>query len=227
MIETTKCDIGVLHVLKHSSVKDIDYLVAVLTDNGKGRVALSTSVKDLLLEEKSQGKYSENALRHLVNEFQEYGGHSVLNLFRKEPVAYEEILTDVHKKLNGKDSKTKSVWQKEREIVLSLFGEEWSLLTDAQRWERCTNTKVLTGFFDMQAHLNFDEKGVLIGGLSAAESATAWRALGGAVLGATVATVLGTAGMAAVTLTEAYRITIPFVAQIAMLKMKNTAVLTN
>lgn len=63
MIETTKCDIGVLHVLKHSSVKDIDYLVAVLTDNGKGRVALSTSVKDLLLEEKSQ----ENILRMLCD----------------------------------------------------------------------------------------------------------------------------------------------------------------
>lgn len=227
MIETTKCDIGVLHVLKHSSVKDIDYLVAVLTDNGKGRVALSTSVKDLLLEEKSQGKYSENALRHLVNEFQKYGGHSVLNFFRKEPVAYEEILTDVHKKLNGKDSKTKSVWQKEREIVLSLFGEEWSLLTDAQRWERCTNTKVLTGFFDMQANLNIDEKGMLIGGLSAAASAAAWRALGTSVVGAAAATTLGALGVAVQSMTEAYRITIPFVAQIAMLKMKNTAVLTN
>lgn len=228
MIKTINCDIGVLHVLKHSSVKDIDYLVDVLTDEGKGRVALSSSVKELLLEEKAQGKYSENALRHLVNEFQEYAGHSVLNLFRKEPVAYEEILTDVHKKLNGKDSKEKSVWQKEREIVLSLFGDEWVLLTDTQRWERCTNTKVLTGFFDMQAHLNFDEKGVLMGGLSAAASTLAWNILKeSAKKAAAAGAITAVVGVAVQAMAEAYRITIPFVAQIAMLKMKNTAVLTN
>ena len=214
MEQPVKCDPHILSLLKKTSLNHIDYLVDVLTDNGKGRVALSSSVKDLLLEEKAERDYSEHGLRHLLHELQEYGGHSLVNIFRSEPLPYSELLTDVHKKLNGKDSKKKNNATKEREIVLSLFGDDWQSLADHERWERCTETKVVSGFFKMQDNLRINDKGVVIG-LSTAASVAAFAALRLHPVTAIVSTI----GLANQTLGEAYRVTIPFVAHIAMLNM--------
>ena len=214
MQKKVKCDEGLLKLLLQSNAKEIDFLVDVLTDKGAGRVALSSSVKDLLMYQKSEGHYTEEVLRDLLHELQEYGGHSVLNLFRNEPLPYEELLTDVHKKLNGKDSRKKKAGQKEHEIVLSLFAEDWRDLPDHERWERCTEAKVVSGFFDIQKNLNIDEKGVVFG-LSAAASAGAFIALRMFPPAAIASTLV----MAAQSMSEAYRITIPFVVQIARMKM--------
>ncbi len=214
MQKRVKCDEKLLSLLKQSDAKEVDFLVDVLTDNGAGRVALSSSIKDLLLEQKAEHNYTEEGLRNLLHELQEYGGHSMLNLFRKEPITYEELLTDVHKKLNGKDSKTKRVEQKEREIVLSLFGESWRTMDDHERWERCSEIKVVSGFFNMHKNLNVDEKGAVFG-LSAAASAAAFLSL----RMSSFITIASTLSMAAQSMSEAYRIMIPFVVQIARIKM--------
>lgn len=214
MEQPIKCDVNILKVLKNADIKQIDYLVDVLTDNGRGRVALSSSIKDLLLFQKAERDYTEQGLRYLLHEFQGFGGHSVVNLFRSEPLPYSTLLTDVHIKLNGVDSKKKSDNQKEREIVLSLFGNEWESLGDHERWERCTETKVIAGFFRMQDNLKFDTNGVVFG-LSSAASAAAFVAL--RMLPATA--LAGYFGVVGQSLSEAYRVTIPFVAHIAMLKM--------
>lgn len=207
MQKTVKCDAALLKLLQHSNTEEIDFLVSVLTDNGAGRLALSSSIKDLLLQEKAEKNYTEVGLRNLLHELQEYGGHSVINLFRDEPVPYDELLTDVHKKLNGKDSKTKSSWQKEQEIVLSLFGEDWQTMDAHERWDRCTGKQVLSGFFDIDKNLNFNKDGIA-SGLSAAASAAAFVALR-----------MFPPAVALQSVSEAYRITIPFVVQIARIKM--------
>ncbi|MDW8844580.1 hypothetical protein SD961_01520 [Erwinia sp. MMLR14_017] len=214
MQKPVKCDLSILELLKKVDGKHVNYLIDVLTDNGNGRLALSSSVKDLLLEEKAEQRYSDLGLRHLLRELQEYGGHSLVNVFRSEPLSYSELLTDVHKKLNGIDSKNKIDSQKEREIVFSLFGEGWQSLDDYSRWERCTENKVVAGFFKMQDNLQIDDKGMLIG-LSAAASAAAFVAL--RMFPATA--LVSTLGIVNKSVGEAYRITIPFVAHVAMLKM--------
>lgn len=221
MEEKIKCDRQLLVFLQQVEKKHVDYLVDVLTDEGHGRLALSSSIKDLLLTEKVGNNYSAIGLQHLLHELQEFGGHSLMNFFRKEPLTYEELLTDVHKKLNGTDSKTKSAWKKEREIVLSLFGAEWKNLTDRDRWDRCTNTKVLAGFFNMKDNLNFDEKG-WASGFSAAASAALFVVTKANPYAGAAAAVLNVNS----SIGEAYRITIPFVAQIAMIKMLYTPQLT-
>ena len=214
MQKIVKCDAALLILLQRSDIEAIDFLVDVLTDEGAGRLALSSSIKDMLLEQKGERAYTENGLRNLLHELQEYGGHSFVNLFRTEPVSYAEILTDVHKKLNGKDSSKKSVSDKEREIVLSLFGQSWQNVSDHERWSRCTETRVVSGFFNMQDNLNFDANGVAIA-LSTAASAAAFATLR---LSPPVAAA-STLGLAVQSVSEAYRITIPFVAQIARIKM--------
>ncbi|CAB3823145.1 hypothetical protein LMG26686_00559 [Achromobacter mucicolens] len=189
-------------------------MVDVLTDEGKGRMALSSSIKDLLLTQKAAKAYTELGLRNLLHELQEYGGHSIVNLFRSEPLPYEDLLTDVHKKLNGKNSDKKSAWDKEQEIVLSLFGENWECVEDHDRWSRCTETRVVNGLFNMQENLNVDANGRVFA-LSAAASAAVFAAMR---LSPPIA-VASTLGLAVQSISEAYRITIPFVAQIARIKM--------
>lgn len=212
-----KCDQHLLALMLRTEKKHVNFLVDVLTDDGHGRMALSSSIKDLLLHELTkEDKYSKQALCHLLHEFQKFGGHSFVNLFRNEPVTYEELLTDVHKKLNGEDSKNKSREQKEREIVLGLFGSDWSSLTDQIRRERTTEIKVISGFFNLTKNLNFDAAG-LATGLSAAASAAAFIAL----RLHPAAAVISSLGFISQSVGEAYRMTIPFVAQIAYIKMVN------
>lgn len=216
MKETVKCDGNLLKLLQQSDIKEVDFLVDVLTDNGAGRLTLSSAIKDLLLHQKSEGHYTEDGLRHLLHELQEFGGHSVVNLFRSEPLPYVELLTDVHKKLNGKDSTKKSIKEKEREAVLSLLGETWRTMPDRDRWDRCTETKVVSGFFNMQEHLNVDALG-MVAGLSAAASTAAFiglRMLPPLAIASSLYATYQSMG-------EAYRITIPFVIQIARMKMIN------
>ena len=83
-----ECDKEILDILKKSDRKHIDYLVDVLTDRGNGRVALSSSVRDLLISEKNEKNenYSEDGLRHLIREFQDYGGHLLLALDHQSSV---------------------------------------------------------------------------------------------------------------------------------------------
>lgn len=214
MKKIMKCDVNLLKLLLESDSKEVDFLVDVLTDNGAGRVALSSAIKDLLLEQKEEGHYTEDALRHLLHELQEFGGHSVVNLFRSEPVPYTELLTDVHKKLNGKDSRKKPIWQKEHETVLSLLGETWRTMPDHDRWERCTEVKVIGGFFNMQNHLNIDPSG-MISGLSAAASTAAFIGL----RMHPPAVIAGSLFAGYQSMSGAYRVTIPFVVQIARMKM--------
>jgi len=210
-----KCDQHLLALLQRAEKKQVDFLVHILTDDGRGRVALSSSIKDFLLHERTnEDKYSKEALCHLLHEFQSFGGHSIANLFRKEPLPYNELLTDVHKKLNGENSKTKSRELKEREIVLGLFGSNWSALPDAERLERTTETVVISGFFNIKKNLNFDAAGAVTG-LSVAASAAAFVALRLHPAAAAISTL----GIISQSVGEAYRMTIPFVVQIAYIKM--------
>lgn len=214
MQRTVKCDAELLKLLQQSNSEEIDFLVDVLTDNGAGRLALSSSIKDLLLSQKAYKNYNEDGLRNLLHELQEYGGHSMMNMFRNEPISYNELLNDVYKKLNGKESNSKSLEEKEKEIVFSLFGEDWITMMDCERWDRCTNFQVVSGFFDMEKNLNFNKEGIAFG-LSAAASTAAFLAL----RMFPPAAVASTLGLAFQSVNEAYRITIPFVVQIARIRM--------
>lgn len=214
MKKIVKCDAELLKLLQQSDIKDVDFLVDILTCNGAGRVALSSAIKELLLHQKEGRNYTEDGLRLLLNELQGFGGHSVVNLFRSEPLPYSELLIDVHKKLNGINSIKKTDSQMEREVVLSLLGDTWNTMSDHDRWERCTEVKVVSGFFKIQDHLTVDASG-MVAGLSAAASTAAFI-----VLRALPQALIASSAFAALqSMSEAYRVTIPFVTQIARTKM--------
>ena len=208
---SVKCDKDLLELLQKTEKEHIDFLVDVLTDEGQGRVALSSSIKDLLIDDmENADHYSEEALSHLLHEFQQFGGSSGMNFFRSDPLSYETLLTDVFEKLNGENSITKQSTQKESEIVLGLFGEEWRTMPPRQRWERATEIKVISGFFDLKGNLSFSDLKTAAG-LAAAAVLLRRGAIAPAALAFAVHPIYQ----------PAYRLTIPFVSQIAYIKMLN------
>lgn len=228
-MKKVQCDARLLFTLKNGRAEDIDGLVNIITDYGKGRAFLDAEIKNhlvLVKNKPSADRYDEATLSVLARELQGFGGHSAINLMRnlldRPLVPYEEIVTDVHKKLNGKDSKNKSIHQKHKEIALALFGEDWEQLPFKERHERCISTTVLTGLFNMEKALLVSVAAGMLGGLPAAASAALFLApkaavgVGGRLFALPATTALGVQS----TLAEAYRITIPFVAQVGWMQLK-------
>lgn len=217
------CDSKLLARLKETSDMYIDPLVDIITDFDAGRVALDSEVKDKLVKAKKSKeleRYDDYLLSILINELQGFGGHSALNIMRKlfdSPlVSYDEIVTDVHKKLNGHNSKNKSQGQKEKEIALALFGEDWLVLPFKERYERSTSTKVLLGQFKITEALSISNVGIMT---ALAAPASAALFVGTRLLGTAI-----TAGLLANnSLSQAYRITVPFVAQMGWIHLLDSS----
>lgn len=103
----------------------IDELIDILTDFGSGRVALNSTVKDVLLHEKELSlcnSYSKEFIELIITEFQLYAGNTFLNLV--ESVSYEEALDDVYSLLFDNNKKAYSMQQKENSILNRLLDKK-------------------------------------------------------------------------------------------------------
>lgn len=181
----------------------VNDLIDILTDFGKGRVALNSTVKNVLISAKESSRpFRRKDVDLLLFEFQKYGGNTIVNVMRSKDglVSYREILDDVFKLLiGGEDQFTDE--QKERKIVEKLFSGEWKCMSFSERYEKSIDI------------VNIIKKNVIGGGvgngfinfrLKILTRTNPVRVLTNFVLDGS---------------REASRITIPFVAQIAWLKM--------
>ncbi|WP_429193411.1 hypothetical protein [Aeromonas salmonicida] len=221
-------DKKLLAQLRVADPQEVDVLVDVITDYGEGRTSLDADTKQRLVMARHHPKadrYPLELLQTLTEELQAFGGNSAMNLARRvlgrSPVPYEEIVDDVYKKLNGKSPENKPLERKEREIALALFGSQWRDLAVEQRLERCVNVKVLSGTFSLSEALGEESSGWFTG-LSASKSAALFGA-------ASMSLRLNPLGMLATTglsvhsaTAEAYRITVPFVAQMGWIRLRQT-----
>ena len=79
-------------------------LVDIITDFGKGRSTLNSTVKDvLILAKESNRNFTKDEINLLLIEFQKYGGNTFANTLRSKDdlVSYHEILNDVFELLIG------------------------------------------------------------------------------------------------------------------------------
>lgn len=222
-------DETLMATLRNAKAEEVDLLVDVVTDFGRGRAGLDTELKKELVFAKHSplaDRYHSKLLKLLGAELQQFGGNSAMNLMRryrgKAAVPYSEVVDDVYKKLNGKSPATKSVEQKERELALALFGANWRDLPAKERYERSTSVTVLAGAFSIGNALGTDAKGASVG-LSAVNSAAIFSALS---IGLRLNPVglLATAGLGIHSaVSEAYRITVPFIAQIGWIRLRQEA----
>lgn len=228
-----QCDQSMLDRLNNLSVAHIDGLVDILTDFGRGRASLDAESKKTLVmarHDPRANRYGEQHRRLIANELQHYGGHSVANLVRnfrdKPPLAYESIVNNVHAKLNGKDTAAKSVEAKECEIALALYGPPSDTLSLDARIERSTTMKVLNGLFFIEESSyikDFVLKGGLFAGISTLIKSPGSRAVLGklAIRVHPWAVLASSAAFVGEKLSaEAYRVTIPFVAEMGWIQLQ-------
>ncbi|MCL9764903.1 hypothetical protein [Neisseria subflava] len=102
-------------------------LVDIITNFGKGRSTLNSTVKDvLILAKESNRNFTKDEINLLLIEFQKYGGDTFANAIRSKDnlITYHEILNDVFKLLIG-DKNQLNNEKKEQKIIQTLFSTKW------------------------------------------------------------------------------------------------------
>ncbi|RZO10656.1 hypothetical protein EKG40_03555 [Pseudomonas moorei] len=119
-------------ILSVSDVDDISAVVNYLTDNGAGRLALDGDACKQLIASRDAGHYSSADHELIGREIRLFGGNSLLNLFRKDGVAYEEIVKDVakHLKVNFNDDPISVI---EQEILGKILSRAFDQMTEVER----------------------------------------------------------------------------------------------
>ncbi|EQB9605058.1 DUF3944 domain-containing protein [Campylobacter jejuni] len=87
-----------LEFLKELSSPELDELVKILTHDKDGKVRFTEELTNNDLYKKYYSDHKEY-IELILEEFQKFGGNSILNIFRGGGVLYNEILRDVAKKL--------------------------------------------------------------------------------------------------------------------------------
>lgn len=181
----------------------ISDLVDIITDNGEGRSSLNSSVQDVLIFAKESNRdFTQEEIHLLLIEFQKYGGNTLVNAIRNKDnlVSYHEILNDVFVLLIGNKNQLTDE-EKEQKIIQTLFCNDWKSLSFQERYKKSVDirkiiSKNITGGITGNTFINITSK----------------------VLSRL--TPIGIIGNLALDLSSpALRITIPFVVQIAWLKM--------
>lgn len=107
---------SLVDLLSNASSADLDVLADLITDNGKGRVALGSKVKATIISRKSQGKL-QSIPEVMEAEIRSFGSNSIATLFRSSGVDYTELATDVAKKLDGKPGSSDDIYAIEEQII--------------------------------------------------------------------------------------------------------------
>ena len=113
-------------------------LVDIITNFGKGRSTLNSTVKDVLIFAKESNRnFTKDEINLLLIEFQKYGGNTFANAIRSKDnlITYHEILNDVFKLLIG-DKNQLTNEEKEQKIIQTLFCNDWKSLSFQERYKK-------------------------------------------------------------------------------------------
>ncbi|KTB63427.1 hypothetical protein AO067_04335 [Pseudomonas viridiflava ICMP 13104] len=126
-------DISLLELLRNADPQDIDGLVNILTDEGDGRLAMSKSSKTALLEAKASRLYDEDVLKLVISELQHFGGNTLVNMIRRDGVAYQKIVRDVASFFGIKTIAKEPAESMEGKILAYLFKKSWEQMSENER----------------------------------------------------------------------------------------------
>lgn len=128
-----------LKFLRNAETEDLTVLIDYLTDNGNGRISLSSESKDALLRAKDSAQnavYAARDVELIVTELERFGGNSLVNLFRGGAgVSYEEIVRDVRDHVGAKSEPNETVASMEVQILSKILEGAWSQMTAEQKKE--------------------------------------------------------------------------------------------
>lgn len=126
-------DADLADVLMSASTDDIGLLIDVITDSGKGRISLSSSVCRQLTAAREQGA-DESARAILAEELTRFGGNSLVNLFRGgSGVAYRELLADVASHVGAENKAKVSCAEMEMAVIAKVFEQSLARMSEEDR----------------------------------------------------------------------------------------------
>jgi uncharacterized protein YaaW (UPF0174 family) len=225
-------DDELVNLLGQASQSELDGIVEILIKKG----GLTCQLKDLDVYRRYQPNHRFYS-NDIAAEIQNFGGHTIVNVIRGRGVPYGEIVRDVAKKLRVRRSG--STEEIEAKIQYKILGEYWEGLTVSERSDLLNTIGIenrssaisgaaplvlveglrSSGFAAYKASViiaNAVAKAALGHGLSLAANASITKALsvflgplGWSIAGVSIVRALGS---------EAYRVTIPCVLQISMIR---------
>ena len=223
-----KNDLALLELLSSADHQDLDALIDVLTDDNKGRVALSKSSRVAMSEAKSSKFYDEDLIKLIISELQHFGGNSLVNLARGDGVDYREVVSDVADYLGVKVASNESVVTMEGKILAQLFMKTWENMSPGERERHSADARGFNAdgtynFALLKALMMSNGTASLQGLFSAPQflRLIGSGALAGRFLAGGLAGIAGIVGWVAYKATgEALRVTIPCVALIGIIRHK-------
>lgn len=116
---------------------DLAVLVDYITDKGEGRAALDSDVKAMLVAAKKSASYPEHIRSKIDDEIREFGGNSLANVFRSVkgdgPLAYKEVATDVAKHLKASVTDNMTVVEIETAILQKILRDSIDKMSEEER----------------------------------------------------------------------------------------------
>ncbi|HFN4058498.1 TPA: zinc-ribbon domain-containing protein [Pseudomonas aeruginosa] len=227
-------------LLAKADPTDLGILIDLITDNGKGRISLSSEMCTKLTKAKSSNRFNVACIDLIIDEIRRFGGNTVANFFRGgSGISYKEIVIDVAKRVKAPHNPQSDCFTLETAIISKVMEKSLEKMSEAERKE----------FFDSvgQTYVPGTNGAALASALSLASQASMFRMTTyvanaaansfvgrGLVYGASVtapttaATLAGPIGWALAAIwtaydlsSPAYRVTVPFVIQIAYMRRKS------
>jgi uncharacterized protein YaaW (UPF0174 family) len=129
-----EADEALMSLLHQGDVEDLALLCDYLTDNGRGRISLSSENCARLEKAKNQLNFSPLTRKLIFDEFKCYGGHTLANLFRgSEGTSYMTILRDVGKQFKVDFTDEDRFETLEMRILLKLSDAMMSKMSTEER----------------------------------------------------------------------------------------------
>ncbi|MFP9469322.1 hypothetical protein AB6D37_11370 [Pectobacterium brasiliense] len=107
-------------LLKTASRKELDMLVDIITDKGKGRISLRDEKKFLILNHKEH-RTLHLATKEISQQICAFGGNTLINLVRTGSKEYQEVARDVAEKLGAKVPKSARVIEIEEMVIQKVL----------------------------------------------------------------------------------------------------------
>ena len=227
-------DTDLVPLLRKCTNEDLDPLVQYILQKGW----LSSGLELTEVYKSNQPNHTAYA-DEICSEIQRFGGHTFANLFRGgEGASYKSIVCAVAKRLKVNFNKERDVEVIEEQILLKILEKAWEKMTDNQKAELLkasgSKTKIPSGAFPVAVFIGIFRAGgfksyVLMYTIASAVSrmiiGRGLLPLTNAMLGKYMAVLVGPIGWAVTAIWAAfdlggpaYRVTIPCVIHIAMLR---------
>lgn len=205
-------DLPLIDLLSKASSDDLNVLADLITDDGKGRVALDSKVKITILNHRKKGSL-QSIPNVLEAEIRAFGSNSIANIFRSDSVSYLELATDVAKKLDGKPTPSHDVLAIEQIVMRQALSKYAGV-------KSFSDYAALAGQVAQVVKMLVSTASGLGGIAATGGAAAAMSAIGGRLisLAAPPLAVAATGATIFQAASPAFRITVPAVLQIARIR---------